>query len=160
MPERRVRLDRVLRDGEDDHRDAEAGIADLLDQLGTLDPALEQGVDHDDVRAHLGDRRDRASALGQHFEELDPGLRFEEATDVLSDLRDVLDDQQARLVTGRHHLDDTTRVPRGTPSGRPGAGRVGGPSLDASRPRRWPACQGLTAIRIARSLPGPIGPRP
>ena len=48
--------DRVLRDGQDDDRDAAAGVVDLLDELQALDPALEQRVDEDDVRAQLADR--------------------------------------------------------------------------------------------------------
>ena len=59
MPTLGVRLDRVLRHGQDDDRDAELGLVDLLDELGALDPALEQRVDEDDVRAQLADRRDR-----------------------------------------------------------------------------------------------------
>ena len=54
----RVRLDRVLRDGQDDDRDAELGLADLLDELRALDPALEQRVDQDDVRPELLDLGD------------------------------------------------------------------------------------------------------
>ena len=50
-----VDLDRVLRDGQDDHRDAEAGLVDLLDELRALDPALEQRVDEDDVGPQLAD---------------------------------------------------------------------------------------------------------
>ena len=47
-------------------------------------------------------------AVGQDVEELDPGLRVEQAADVLRDLGDVLDDEQARLVSsvasaGRYH---------------------------------------------------------
>ena len=83
---------------------------DRLDKLWSLDPTLEQGVNDHDIGAHLADCRDGAGSFGQDFEQLDAGLRFEEAADVLRDLRDVLDDQQARLVTGRHRLDDTTRV--------------------------------------------------
>ena len=51
----RVDLDRVLGDGQDDHRHAEARLVDLLDELQALDPALEQRVDDDDVRAQLAD---------------------------------------------------------------------------------------------------------
>ena len=51
----RGRLDRVLRHGQDDDRDAEAGVVDLLDELQALDPALEQRVDDDDVGPQLLD---------------------------------------------------------------------------------------------------------
>ena len=57
MPVVGVGLDRVLRHGQDDDRDAELGLVDLLDELGALDPALEQRVDEDDVRPQLLDRR-------------------------------------------------------------------------------------------------------
>jgi hypothetical protein len=70
---------------------------DHLDQLESLDPALQERVDKDDVRPHLLDRRDRPAAVGQDLEELDPLLRVEQATDVLRDLRDVFDDEQACL---------------------------------------------------------------
>ena len=92
---------------------------DLLDELWSLDATLQQRVDEHDVGPHLADRGDRPGALGQDFEQLDPGLGFEETANVLSDLRDVLDDQQARLVTWRHRLDDTTRVGSPDPSGVP-----------------------------------------
>ena len=51
MPVVGVGLDRVLGHGQDDDRHAELGLVDLLDELEALDPALEQGVDEDDVRA-------------------------------------------------------------------------------------------------------------
>ena len=127
-PGRGVGLDRVLGHGQDDHRDAELGFVDLLDQLGSLDPALEEGVDQDDVGADLVDRRDRPTTLGQDVEQLDPRLRVEQPADVLGDLRDVLDDQQARLVTRWHRLDDTTRVVCGTdpegPARQPDVGTI------------------------------------
>ena len=69
---RRVGLDRVLGHGQDDDRDAELGLVDLLDELQALDPALEQRVDEDDVRAQLA--RSGASdlrAVGQDVEQLD-----------------------------------------------------------------------------------------
>ena len=53
-----VGLDRVLGHGQDDDRDAELRLVDLLDELGALDPALEQGVDQDDVGPELPDRGD------------------------------------------------------------------------------------------------------
>ncbi len=95
---RRVDLDRVLRHGKDDDRHVQAGFLDVLDQLGALDPALEQRVDHDDVRSELADLVDGAATVGQDVEELDYLLRVEEAADVLRDLRHVFDDQEPRLV--------------------------------------------------------------
>ena len=52
-----VGLDRVLGDRQDDDRHAESGLVELLDELEALDPALEQRVDEDDVRAQLLDLR-------------------------------------------------------------------------------------------------------
>ena len=52
----RVDHDRLLGHGQDDDRDAAAGLVDLVDEVEALDPALEQRVDHDDVRAQLGDQ--------------------------------------------------------------------------------------------------------
>ena len=87
---------------------------DLLDQLETLDPALEERVDEDDVRPELPDRGDRPRAIGQHVEELDPGLCVQQIADVLGDLWHILDDEQARLITLGHRPDDTTGHERET----------------------------------------------
>jgi hypothetical protein len=75
---------------------------DLLDQLGTLDPTLEQRVHQDDVGPHLVDRGDGPTALRQDLEQFDPRLGVEQAANVMGDLRDVFDDQQAGMVAGRH----------------------------------------------------------
>ena len=80
----------------------------ILDQLEALDPALEERVDEDDVGPELPDRGDRPRAVGQHVEELDPGLCVQQIADVLGDLWHILDDEQARLITlwpsaGRYH---------------------------------------------------------
>ena len=93
-----VDLDRVLRHGQDDDRHAQARLVDLLDELGALEPALEQGVDEHDVGAQLADRGERPGAVVDHLEQLDPGLRVQQTADVLRDLRNVLDDEQAGLV--------------------------------------------------------------
>ena len=95
----RVGFDRVLRHGQHDDRHAEAGLVDLLDEARALDPALEQRVDEDDVGSELLDLRQRLPALGQDVEQLDLGLRVQKPADVLRDLRHVLDDEQAGLVT-------------------------------------------------------------
>ena len=137
-----------------DDRHVELRRVDLLDELGALDPALEQGVDEHDVRAELADLGERLAAVGQDVEQLHGLLRVEQAADVLGDLRHVLDDQQARLVTRtvrhgfrRYHA-LRWRVP--DPSG-PGAVK------DRVAMRR-PA-QRRSATRTARSAPGPIGAR-
>ena len=73
---------------------------DLLDQLGALDPALEQRVDEDDVRAELADlARPPCEPSVRTSSSLTCGLRVQQAADVLGDLRNVLDDEQARLVS-------------------------------------------------------------
>ena len=74
-------------------------FVDLLDELGALEPALQQGVDEDDVGAQLADRGDRLAAVGRATSSsLTRRLRVQQAADVLRDLRNVLDDQQAGLV--------------------------------------------------------------
>ena len=78
------------------------GILDLLDELKALDPALEQRVDEDDVRPELLDLGDDLRSVGHHVEELDARLRVQQAADVLRHLRDVLDEEQAGLVTRCH----------------------------------------------------------
>ena len=93
-----VDVDRVLRDRQDDHRDAEAGLAELLDELGALDPALEQVVDEDDVGPQLADLGQRLAAVADDVEQLHRLLRVEQPADVLRDLGDVLDDQEACLI--------------------------------------------------------------
>ena len=57
MPALGVDVDRVLGDGQDDDRHAVAGVGDLLGERQALDPALEQGVDEDDVGPELLDLR-------------------------------------------------------------------------------------------------------
>src|SRR3954452_376445 len=109
-----IGLDRVLRDGEDDDRDSDVGVTDLLDQLRALQAALQQSVHDHDVWPKLLDRREGLRALADHFEQLHPGLGIQQAADVLSDLGDILDDQQPRLVALWHPPDDTTGFVRGT----------------------------------------------
>ena len=98
---------------------------------------------------------DRPAAVGQDLEELDPLLRVEQAADVLRDLRDVLDDEQARLVTlwhraGRYHEGRGWHPAGGPPPDGPDRTGLGRRSRSSGH--------GLTARRIARSLPGPSGP--
>ena len=58
----RVDGDRLLGHGEHDHRDARARLVELVDERQALDPALEQGVDEDDVGPQLLDQPgDRAT---------------------------------------------------------------------------------------------------
>ena len=113
-----------------------------------LDPALEQRVDEDDVRSELLDLGQDLAAVGQDVEQLDRALRVQQAADVLRHLRDVLDEQQARLVTGCHRAECTK--PTGAASARK--------SRSAGRAVRTSGrAVGLRATRIARSLPGPSG---
>ena len=115
---------------------------DLLDELRALDPALQQGVDHHDVGAELADLLDRPAAVGEHVEQLDRLLGVQQAADVLGDLRHVLDDQEARLVAARAARHGARRY-----HGAPHAARVGTRRPDQAR----------SAMRTARSAPGPIG---
>ena len=109
-----IGLDRVLGHREDDDRHTDIGVADLLDQLRAFQATLKQGVHDHDVWPELLDRRERLRALTHHFEEFHPGLGIQKAADVLSDLGDILDDQQPRLVALWHPPDDTTGFGRGT----------------------------------------------
>jgi hypothetical protein len=124
---------------------------DLLGERQALDPALEQGVDEDDVRAELLDLREDLAAVAQDVEELDGALGVQEAADVLRHLRNVLDEEEARLVTGCHR----GRVYQARP--RWHQARKSQSPLRRSRQAR--AGSGRRAIRTARSLPGPIGSR-
>ena len=109
--------------GQHDDRDAELGLVDLLDELRALDPALEQGVDHHDVRSHLADRAIARAPSVRTSSSLTLAWAFEQAADVLSDLR-----ARPRRSAGasghcsnaRHRPDDTTRA------GPPGGGRRAG----------------------------------
>ena len=109
-----VRHHGLLRDGEHDHRDLEAGLVDLGHQVHALDPALEQRVHQDHVRAELADEPEHARPVAHDVQQLDRGLRVEQAADVLRDLGDVLDDEETDLV--RHRLDSTTQAGRWTPA--------------------------------------------
>ena len=111
----RIGLDGVLRHGQDDDRHAETGLVDLVDEARALDPALQQRIHDHDVGTQLLDLEESLAALAQHVKQLDLALCVEEATDVLRDLRHVLDDQQACLVT-RHQADDTTQYAQRTPT--------------------------------------------
>ena len=98
---------------------AELGLVDLLDELGPLTrPWSSASTSTTSGRSSLI-VAERLAALGQDVEELDRCLRVQQAADVLGDLRDVLDDQQARLVTRCHR----PTIPRGsverTPPGGP-----------------------------------------
>ena len=118
----RIDLDRVLGHGQHDDRDVELGRVDLFDELGALDPALEQGVDEHDIGAQLADLGERLAAVGQDVEDLDRLLGVEQAADVLRDLWHVLDDEQARLVVAVRHANRRYHA--------------GGPVRGAGRPRR------------------------
>jgi hypothetical protein len=101
----------------------------MLDELEALHPTLEQSVGDHDVGPQLGDLAGRLRAIRDDVEQLDGRLRVEEAPDVLGDLGDVLDQEQADLggASGRHRGDDTT-APRS--GGRPD---VRGPDGSAVR---------------------------
>ena len=67
----RVDVDRVLGHGQHDDRHLEARLVDLLGELRTLDPTLQQGVDEHDVGSQLADLGERLAAVGDDVEELD-----------------------------------------------------------------------------------------
>ena len=91
------RPDRLLGHGDHDDGQVDARLADPLGHLEAVDPALEQRVDHEDVRPQLSDLVQHDMPVGQDVEQLNLVLRAEQVPDVLRDLGDVLDQQQADL---------------------------------------------------------------
>ena len=115
---------------------------------GPLIRPCRRCVHEHDIGAQLADLAERLATVGQDVEDLDRLLGVEQATDVLGDLWDVLDDEQARLVTAVRHAN---RRYHASPCRR--AGRAGG---------EWPTRLGRqrrSATRTTRSEPGPIGER-
>ena len=90
-------LDRPLGHRDEDDRQVDAGRPDPLQQLQAAQLALEQGVDHEHVRPHLGDLIERLTAIGQHIQQLHLILSVQQIPDVLRDLGDVLDEEQANM---------------------------------------------------------------
>ena len=129
MPWSRIDLDRVLGHGQDDDRDAELG---LVDHARRACGPLIRPWSRASTRTTSGRSSlivgDGPAAVGQDVEQLDPRLGVEQPADVLRDLRDVLDDEQARLVSSdgigrtipRGSAADPTRRSRsgGDPGGR------------------------------------------
>jgi hypothetical protein len=101
-PLRRVRRERVLGHGQDDHWQPEVRVVDLTDQLHPPDAALEQAVDDDDVGALLDDVVQRGAAVGDDVDEADLRLGVQQAADVLRDLGDVLDQEEPDLIASWH----------------------------------------------------------
>ena len=77
--------------------------ADPLQHLQAAQLALQQGVDHEHVGTDLGDLVERLPAIGQHVEQLHLVLRVQQVADVLRDLGDVLDQEQANMRRGAGH---------------------------------------------------------
>ena len=128
---------------------AEPGLVELLDELQALDPALEQRVDEDDVGPELLDLGHDLRAVGHDVEQLDAALGVQQAADVLRDLRHVLDEEQAGLITGCHRAECTKL----TGTSRPGPEVRVGPRGRTARQRR-----ASHEDRRAR-CPGPSGSR-
>ena len=105
-----IGLDRGLGRRQDDDRDPQTSESRICSiELRALDAALQERVHQDDVGASCWIAAAALCPLADHVEQLDPRLRVQQAADVLRDLRDVLDDQQPRLVARWHPGDDTTR---------------------------------------------------
>ena len=109
-------VDRVLGDGQDDDRDAEAGLAQLLDELQALDRPWSRASTMTTSGLSCWTWAMTLRAVGHDVEELDCALRVQQAPDVLRDLRDVLDEEQAHLVA-RCHRDECTKAERTRPTG-------------------------------------------
>ena len=76
----------------------EPSCAQAGGEVQPADLALQQGVDHDDVRVPLADELGHLPSVADDVEQLDVRLRVEQAADVLRDLRHVLDEEEADLV--------------------------------------------------------------
>ena len=94
MPRAGVTSDGVLGNGQDNGGNIQTGIAELLDQLRALDLALEQQVDHHDIRSELPRRLEDLRAIVEDFEQLHLRLHAQQVPDVLTDLWHVLSDEQ------------------------------------------------------------------
>jgi hypothetical protein len=78
-------------------------MSQLLQQLETAQASLEQRVDHQDVRAMGAHLLERRAPVGEHVKQLNVRLRVQHVADVLGDLCDVLDEQQADLRGRARH---------------------------------------------------------
>ena len=130
-----IPLDRALGNRQHHHRDAEAALAELGDDLLALRASLEEPVDDDDVGPQLARLGRRAAAVAHDVDELDLRLRVQQAAHVLGDLGHVLHEEEADgNARGGHQADDTT--------------------LNRAGPE-----PGIRAITTARSSWGPRGSR-
>ena len=176
----RIGLDRLLGHRQDDDRDARPGGMELADERGPLDPALEQRVDDHHVGPELGDLGRHLRAIGHDVQQLDLLLGVQQAPDVLTDLRDVLDDEQADLIGGGHRADYTkpTSLSRLVPGGHGSTGgtrrsSAPGRTVDLERARTRPVAVDLARLvglgghpdastaepeRLPRRAPAELGP--
>ena len=90
-------LHRLLGHRDDDDGHAQAGLAHPLGDLEAVDLALQQRVDHEHVGAQLADLVEHDAAVGHGIEQAHLLLVLQQVADVLRDLGDVLDQQQADL---------------------------------------------------------------
>ncbi len=105
----------MLWNGQDDDRNVEPRVADLLDQLGPLDPALHQQVDHDHVGAQLANGLEDLRAVAEDVQQGHLGLHAEQVPDVLSDLRDVFRYEQPNRSCAGHGSDYSKVAGRALP---------------------------------------------
>ena len=103
MPISGVDLDGSLGHRDEDDGQVDARRAEALQHLEAAHLALQQGVDHEHVGPHLGDLIERLTAIGQHIEQLHLVLGVQQVADVLRDLGDVLDEEQANMRRGAGH---------------------------------------------------------
>src|SRR5919204_3188729 len=85
-----LRLDRPLRDGDDHDARAARDLADLFRDVKAGDLALQERVDHHDVRLLGRHLRDRGLGLRLHARELDLVLARKHLLKMLRDLGQVL----------------------------------------------------------------------
>src|SRR5206468_7959445 len=101
-----LRLDRALWNRDDHDPGPWRNLADLLRDIEARDLSRQQRVDHHDVRLFGRHLRDRGIGLRLHTGDLDFVLAREHRLEVLRDLRQVLDEEdafhlRASLVTSR-----------------------------------------------------------
>ena len=89
----------------------EPRVPQLLDQLRSLDLALEQQVDHHDVRPQLRRCLDDFRAVAEDLQQLHLRLHAQQVADVLTHLRHVFRDQESNGVGVGHSA--TISSPRG-----------------------------------------------
>ena len=108
-------LDRLLGHRQDHDGQVDAGLAHPLGDLEPVHLALQQGIDHDHVRAHLLDLVQRLAPIGHDVEQLHLILGVQQVADIRRDLGHVLDEEQACLGADGSHRVTIANAPAARP---------------------------------------------